>query len=76
MGNADSQKKIVDDFKNCEAEEKIHPEKKEWVRYQIEGRSENINKYEGELLYKDYQLQEALIEIEDDTQSVKYATLF
>lgn len=69
-------KKIVDDFKNCEAEEKIHPEKKEWVRYQIEGRSENINKYEGELLYKDYQLQEALIEIEDDTQSVKYATLF
>lgn len=69
-------KKIVDDFKNSEAEEQIHPEKKDGVKYKIKGSSDSLNKYEGELLYTNYQLQEALIEIEDDIQSIKYATLF
>lgn len=69
-------KKIADDFDNSEVTEQIHPEKKEVVRYKISGKSNALYKYEGELLYKDYQLQEALIELEDDTQSIKYATLF
>lgn len=69
-------KKIADDFENTEVTEYIHPEKKDFVRYKINGKSNVLDKYEGELLYKDYQLQEALIEIEDDMQSVKYATLF
>lgn len=69
-------KKIAEDFKNSEVTEQIHPEKKDFVRYKINGRSNALYKYEGELVYKEYQLQEALIELEDSTQSIKYATLF
>lgn len=68
--------KIAEDFENIEVTEQIHPEKKDGVRYKIKGKSNSVDKYEGELLYEDYQLQEALIEIEDEMQSVKYATLF
>lgn len=69
-------KQTVDDFKNCEVTERIHPEKKDAVRYKITGQSNALYKYEGELIYKEHQLQEALIELEDSSQSIKYATLF
>lgn len=68
--------KKADDFDNEIVKEQIFPEKKEFVKYLIRGESKAFNKYEGALIYNDFKLQEALIVCENETQSIKYGTLF
>lgn len=76
-------KHSLSDFGNQEIQESISPEKKEFVRYQIEGiptvRPKNqeltVTNYRGELVYNDNNLVEALIESESDLMNIKYSTL-
>jgi hypothetical protein len=67
---------IIEDFENIIVEESIFPEKREAVKYRIEGVSAALEKYRGELIYQDFQLQEAWIECSDETQSISYGALF
>ncbi len=66
----------AEDFENAAVTEAIFPEKREVVKYKIEGKSSALERYEGQLVYDDFQLQEALIECENETQSIKYGALF
>lgn len=66
----------AEDFENAPVTEAIFPEKREVVKYKIEGKSSALERYEGQLVYDDFQLQEALIECENETQSIKYGALF
>ena len=66
----------AEDFENVPVTEAIFPEKREAVKYKIEGKSSALERYEGQLVYDDFQLQEALIECENETQSIKYGALF
>lgn len=67
---------FAEDFKNALVREEIYPEKKEGIKYKIKGESLALSNYKGELIYEDFQLQEALIECENETQSIKYGALF
>jgi len=66
----------AEDFENAAVTEAIFPENREMVKYKIEGKSSALERYEGQLVYDDFQLQEALIECENETQSIKYGALF
>ena len=66
----------AEDFENAPVTEAIFPEKREVVKYKIEGKSSALERYEGQLVYDDFQLQEALMECENETQSIKYGALF
>lgn len=66
----------AEDFENAPVTEVIFPENREKVKYKIEGKSSALERYEGQLVYDDSQLQEALIECENETQSIKYGALF
>lgn len=68
--------KTAPDFDNEIIWESIYPEKKETVRYKIEANGNGFEKYEGELIYDNFQLKEAFIECKKETQSVKYGALF
>jgi len=66
----------AEDFENVLVNETIFPEKRDVVKYKIEAKSSALDRYEGQLIYDDFQLQEALMECKNDTQSIKYGALF
>lgn len=66
----------AEDFENTLVKEFIFPEKREMVKYKIEGKSPALEKYEGQLIYDNFQLQEALIECKNEVQSIKYGAVF
>lgn len=66
----------IEDFEYTIVNEQIFPEKRDFVKYKIEGKSEAIDEYKGELIYNEFQLQEALIVCENKMHSIKYGALF
>ena len=67
---------VIEDFERIIVEESIFLDKHEVVKYRIEGASAALEKYEGELIYQDFQLQEAWIKCSNETQSISYGALF
>lgn len=66
----------LDDFDRELVNEKIFPEKKEAIKYKIQGSGAGLVHYGGELIYSNFQLKEALIECGNHSQSFKYGALF
>ena len=67
---------VLEDFENCSVEESIYPEKREAVKFKIEGHSMALENYKGQLIYNNFQLQEAFIGCKNETQSISYGAFF